>query len=78
VDFKLILTILFILVSVALTIVILCQEGKDAGFGSAFTGQVDSYWEKNKGRSKQGALIRATRFLGTAFLIIAILLQVSF
>lgn len=74
---KTILTILFVIVCIALTIVVLCQEGKDAGFG-AFTGVTDSYWSKNKGRSKEGAIVKSTKFLGFAFLLIALLLQLNF
>ena len=46
------LTIVFIIVAIALSIIVLSQEGKDNGFGSALTGTVDTYWSKNKKHSK--------------------------
>ena len=45
-----ILTIVFIVVSLIITIVVLLQEGKSAGLG-AISGAADTYWGKNKGRS---------------------------
>lgn len=75
---KLALEILFIVISIVLTIVILCQEGKDAGLsGSISGGGANTYWQKNKGRSKQGALEKATKILGAFFILVAILLQIK-
>ena len=44
------------------------QEGKEAGLGS-LTGAADSgtYWSKNKGRSKEGTLIKVTTFFTIVF-----------
>ena len=44
---KMVLTVIFILVSIALTVIILMQEGKSAGLG-AIAGAADTYWGKNK------------------------------
>ena len=45
-----ILTILFVIDCIALTVVVLMQEGKSQGLG-AIAGAADTYWGKNKGRS---------------------------
>lgn len=75
---KLALQILFIIISVILTIVVLCQESKQDGLsGSISGGGGDTYWQKHKGRSKQGALENATKILGTLFIVIAVLLQIK-
>ena len=42
-----ILTIVFILVCLALSVIVLAQEGKSAGLG-AISGAAESYWGKNK------------------------------
>ena len=59
---KLILEVLFIIVCIALTVIILMQEGKSAGLG-AIAGAADTYWGKNKGRSMEGMLVKLTRVL---------------
>jgi preprotein translocase subunit SecG len=67
----------FILVCIALIAVILMQEGKDAGFGT-FSGQVDSYVKKNRGRTREGQLERITVILGVLFFLLAIGLGLKF
>ena len=54
---KIVLSVLFIIVSLVITIVILFQEGKSAGLGT-IAGVADTYWGKNKGRSKEGRLVK--------------------
>ena len=71
-----IITIVFILVNIALSIIVLMQEGKDAGLG-AISGAAESYWGKNKGRSMEGNLVKATVFLAVGFIGLAIVLNLS-
>ena len=71
---KVFVTIIFILVSVGLTAIILMQEGKDAGLGS-IGGIGDTYWSKNKSRSMEGNMVKFTKILAAAFLILAVLLN---
>ena len=70
------LTVIFIIISVVLSAIVLMQEGKSAGLG-AISGAAESYWGKNKGRSMEGALVKITRFLTIAFLVIAIVLDIK-
>ena len=72
---KIVLTVIFILISVALTVIILMQEGKSAGLG-AIAG-ADTYWGKNKGRSMEGMLVKITRILVVAFIVLAAVLNLG-
>ena len=63
-----ILTILFVIDCIALTVVVLMQEGKSQGLG-AIAGAADTYWGKNKGRSMEGGLVKATTVMETLLLI---------
>lgn len=74
---RIIVTVVFIIVSIALTAIVLMQEGKNSGL-SALSGVADTYWSKNKGRSMEGMLIRITTILGIIFVVMAILLNMSF
>lgn len=67
---KTILTVVFIVLSLALTVIVLLQEGKSAGLG-AIAGAADTYWGKNKGRSMEGVLVKATRVMVILFIVIA-------
>lgn len=71
-----ILTVIFILVCIALTVIVLMQEGKSAGLG-AISGAADTYWGKNKGRSMDGMLVKVTKYLGILFIVLAAVLNIS-
>lgn len=73
---KLILTIVFILVCVALVVLVLMQEGKSAGLGS-ISGAAETYWGKNKGRSMEGRLMKLTKILAVSFMVIAAILNLN-
>ncbi len=69
-----ILTILFVIDCIALTVVVLMQEGKSQGLG-AIAGAADTYWGKNKGRSMEGGLVKATTIMGILFFVISVALN---
>ncbi len=71
-----VLTILFIIICIGLTVLVLMQEGKSAGLG-AISGAAETYWGKNKGRSMEGALVKITKYLAIAFIIIAAILNIK-
>ena len=73
---KTILTIVFIVICIFLTVIILLQEGKSAGLG-AISGAAETYWGKNKGRSMEGVLIKMTRAAVIGFLVIAAVLNIG-
>lgn len=73
---RIILTVLFAIDCIALTIIVLLQEGKSAGLG-AISGAADTYWGKNKGRSMEGALVKITRVLAVIFIVLAAVLNIS-
>ena len=74
---RVILTIVFIIICLALIGIVLLQEGKSAGLG-AIAGAAESYWGKNKGRSMEGTMIKITKYLAIAFILIAAILNINF
>lgn len=73
---KTVLMVVFILISIALTVIVLMQEGKSAGLG-AISGAADTYWGKNKGRSMEGQLVKITKILAVLFMVLAVVLNLS-
>ena len=73
---KIVLTIFFILVCVALVVLVLMQEGKSAGLG-AISGTTETYWGKNKGRSMEGILVKATTVMVVLFMVISAVLSIG-
>ncbi len=74
---RIVLTVVFVLVSIALVVLVLMQEGKSAGLG-AIAGAAETYWGKNKGRSMEGTLVRLTKILAAAFILLAVILHINF
>lgn len=74
---KIFLTILFVIVCIALSVVVLLQEGK-SGLGSLAGGNnSDTFWGKNKGRSAEGLLAKITKILAIVFILLALLLNMN-
>ena len=72
-----ILTVIFAIDCIALTVVVLMQEGKSQGLG-AIAGAADTYWGKNKGRTMEGGLVKATSLMGFLFFVLAVVLNLNF
>lgn len=73
---KTILGIFFIILCIALTVIVLMQEGKQQGLGS-IGGMADTYWGKNKGRSMEGVLVKATTVMVVLFMVISAVLCIG-
>lgn len=73
---KTVLLILFAIDCIALTVIVLMQEGKSAGLGT-IAGMADSYWGQNKGRSMEGTLVKVTRVLAVLFILLALALNLK-
>jgi len=76
---KTLLIAIYSIVAVLLTILTLMQSKEDAGAsGTIVGGSSDSFYDKNKGRTKEGKMKRLTIILGVAFIILAILLSIFY
>lgn len=73
---KLIITILQLLCGVAIILVVLFQSGKSAGLSGAIGGVADSFLAKNKAKTMDAKLARATKWVGAAFLILTMVLLI--
>ena len=74
---KTILMIIFAIDCVALSAIVLMQEGKTQGLGSIGGMSTDTYWGQNKGRSMEGALVRGTKILAILFIVLAAVLNLK-
>ncbi len=75
---KLAVQIIYVLICIALTFIVLKQEGKGSGLTGALTGSNETYWSKNKGRSAEGTMERVTKILAAAFILVSVLLNLKF
>ncbi len=75
---RIVLTVIFVIICITLTLLVLLQEGKAAGLGAIGGSSTDTFWSKNKGRSMEGALEKSTKFLAIGFLVLAAILNINF
>ena len=73
---KIVITIIFVIDCIALSAVVLMQEGKSAGLGT-IAGMADTYWGQNRGRSMEGTLVKVTKILAALFIILAAVLNLN-
>jgi preprotein translocase subunit SecG len=73
---KMTITILQLICGLAIILVVLFQSGKSAGLSGAIGGVADSFLAKNKAKTMDAKLARATKWVGAVFLILTIVLLI--
>lgn len=73
---QLVITILQLLCGLTIIAVVLLQSGKQAGLSGAIGGVADSFLAKNKAKTVDAKLARATKWIGAAFLILTLILLI--
>ncbi len=72
----LILTIVQVILAVGLVVIVTMQSGKNSGLSSAITGGgSDSFLSKNKSKSLDAKLARATKWIGGVFVLLTLALN---
>ena len=72
----LVITILQLLCGLAIILAVLFQSGKSAGLSDAIGGVADSFLAKNKAKTMDAKLARATKWIGAVFLILTLILLI--
>lgn len=67
--------ILQVLCGLFVIAVVLVQSGKSAGLSSAIGGMADSFLSKNKAKSLDAKLARATKWVGAVFIVLTLVLN---
>lgn len=75
---KTVLIIIYLLVAVVLTVLTIAQSNDDEGASSTITGGTGSFFDKNKGNTREGKVKRTTIILAIAFVLLAIILGIFY
>ena len=67
--------ILQVLCGLFVIAVVLVQSGKSAGLSGAIGGMADSFLSKNKAKSVDAKLARATKWVGAVFIVLTLVLN---
>ncbi len=74
---KIVLGIFYILICLIVVIIVSMQESKSDGLSSVITGEKsESYYNKNKGMSKERFLSKLTIVLSVFFAVVAVVLSI--
>ncbi len=73
---KTLLIILETLASIALTVVVLLQSGKEAGLSGALAGSSDSYLSKNKKGGLDQILATSTKWIAAVWVVLTLVLSI--
>jgi len=74
---KNIVTVVYVINCLVLIVICLMQSKDDEGASGAIVGgSSSSFYEKNKGRTKEGKLKRLTIILGITFVVLTIVLGI--
>jgi len=73
---KIAITVLQLLCGLGIILIVLFQSGKSAGLSGAIGGVADSFLAKNKAKTLDAKLARATKWIGALFLILTLVLLI--
>ena len=69
-------TILQLLAALILIAIVLFQSGKSQGLSGAIGGVADSFLAKNKAKTIDAKLARATKWFGAVFMVLTLILLI--
>ena len=69
---KIAITVLQLLCGLGIILIVLFQSGKSAGLSGAIGGVADSFLAKNKAKTMDAKLARATKWSGALFLTLTL------
>ena len=69
---EIILGKVLILLSVAIIVLVLLQEGKSAGLSGAIAGGAETFFGKNKSRTMESKLVLITKIIAISFFVLAL------
>ncbi len=73
-----ILSIVLAIACAVVVVAIMFQESKSYGLSASIAGgSENTYWSRNKGRSKEGRLVRITVIAGIVFFVVSIILNIG-
>ena len=69
---EIILGIILLLLSVAIIVLVLLQEGKSAGLSGAIAGGAETFFGKNKSMTMESKLVLITKIIAISFFVLAL------
>ena len=76
---KYVLIVVYVVICLALIVVAMMQSSEDSGASGTIMGSTtNNFYEKNKGKTKEGKLKKYTINLGIVFVVLVIILSIVY
>lgn len=73
---KLAITVMQVLCSLSLVGIVMLQSGKSAGLSGAISGAADTFLSKNKAKTMDAKLAKATKWVAILWVVLTLTLSV--
>ena len=70
------ITVIQVILSLAIIAIVMLQSGKSAGLSGAIAGAADTFLSKNKAKSLDAKLAKATKWVAIAWVLVTLALCV--
>lgn len=70
--YEIVLGIVLIITSIALVVIVLLQEGRQAGLSGAIAGGAETFLGKNKSKTIEQKLVKITKILAGIFFVLSL------
>jgi len=68
-------SIVYLISAIVLTVAVLFQSGKSAGLSGAIAGGAETFLSKNKAKSADARLAKATKWIAILFMVLTLVLS---
>ncbi|NMP38266.1 MAG: preprotein translocase subunit SecG [Clostridiales bacterium] len=72
------LGVLLLISSIAIVVLVLMQQGREAGLSGAIAGGAESFFGKNKGRTIEAKLEKLTKVVAIGFFVLTLGMTILF
>ncbi len=69
--YEIVFGVVLIVLSIAISALVLLQEGNSQGLSGTIAGGAETFFGKNKGRTMEAKLVKLTKIIGISFFVIA-------
>ncbi|MBQ3499587.1 MAG: preprotein translocase subunit SecG [Clostridia bacterium] len=69
--YEIVFGVVLIVLAIAISALVLLQEGNSQGLSGTIAGGAETFFGKNKGRTMEAKLVKLTKIVGIGFFVIA-------
>jgi preprotein translocase subunit SecG len=69
--YEIVFGVVLIVLAIAISALVLLQEGNSQGLSGTIAGGAETFFGKNKGRTMEAKLVKLTKIVGISFFVIA-------